>query len=80
MAKLPTKAKSNPKNETKYVLTVPFIEDCTIEERDAILRRALIIEQNKYEKKPFRFIITEKTMKQAKVNIFVKKPGKSKKK
>ena len=73
MAKLPTKAKSNPKNEVKYVLTVPFIKDCTIEERDSILRRALIIEQNKYEKKPFRFIIVEKTMRQAKVNIFVKK-------
>lgn len=73
MAKLPTKAKSNPKNEVKYTLTVHFIEDCTIEERDAILRRALIIEQNKYEKKPFRFIVAEKTMKQAKVSIFVKK-------
>ena len=73
MAKQPTKAKSKPKNEVKYVITVPFIQDCTIEEREAILRRALITEQNKYEKKPFRFIIAEKTMEQAKINIFVKK-------
>jgi len=73
MAKQPTKAKSTPKNEVKYTLVVPFINDCTIEERDAILRRALIQEQNKYEKKPFRFIIAEKTMEQAKVNVFVKK-------
>jgi len=33
----------------------------------------IIVEHNKYEKKPFRFIIAEKTMEQAKVNIFVKK-------
>jgi hypothetical protein len=73
MAKLPTKAKSNPKKEVKYVLNVQFITDCTLEERDGILRRAIICEQNKYSTKPFRFIIIEKTMKQAKVNIFVKK-------
>jgi len=73
MAKLPTKAKSNPKKEVKYTLTVPFITDCTIDERDSILRRAIFCEHNKYVGKPFRYIIAEKTMKQAKVNIFVKK-------
>lgn len=73
MAKQPTKVKSNPKNEIKYTLDVPFITDCTFEERESILRRAIIREQNKYEKKPFRFIIAEKTMAKAKVNIFVKK-------
>lgn len=73
MAKLPTKAKTNPKNGVKYTLNVSFIPDCTVEERDAILRRAIIVEHNKYEKKPFRFIIAEKTMERAKVNIFVKK-------
>jgi len=73
MAKQPTKAKVKPKTEVKYVLTVPYIPDCTIEERDGILRRALFCEQSKYTGKPFRFIIAEKTMKQAKVNIFVKK-------
>ena len=73
MAKQPIKVKSKLKNEVKYIITVPFIEDCTIEERESILRRAIITEQNKYEKKPFRFIIAEKTMKQAKISIFVKK-------
>ena len=73
MAKQATKAKSNPKNEVKYTLTVPLITDYTLEERESIIRRAIICEQAKYEKKPFRFIIIEKTMKQAKINIFVKK-------
>jgi len=73
MAKQPTKAKTKPKSEVKYVLTVPFIVDCTIEEREGILRRAIFCEQNKYSGKPFRFIVAEKTMKQAKVNIFVRK-------
>ena len=73
MAKTPTKYKAKPKTEVKYVLTVPLIPDCTIDEREGIIRRALIREQNKYEGQPFRFIITEKTMKQAKINVFVKK-------
>jgi len=80
MAKTPTKHKKNPKNEVKYTIVVPFVQDCTIEEREGILRRALIRENNKYEGKPFRFIVAEKTMKQAKVSIFVRKKATSKEK
>jgi hypothetical protein len=80
MAKAPTKPKKNPKNEVKYTIVVPFVPDCTIDERESILRRALIRENNKYEGKPFRFIIAEKTMKQAKVSIFVRKRVASKEK
>jgi hypothetical protein len=73
MAKTPTKYKAKPKAETKYTITVPIVPDSTIEEREGIIRRAIIREHNKYEGVPFRFIIIEKTMKQAKINIFVKK-------
>jgi hypothetical protein len=73
MPKAPIKAKSKPKNEEMYTITVPFIKECTYEEREGILRRALIRENNKYEGRPFRFIIAEKDMKSAKVNIFVRK-------
>jgi hypothetical protein len=73
MPKTPTKPKTKPKKEVKYVISVSFPADCTYEEREAIIRRALIRENNKYEGKPFRFIIIEKDMKLAKVNIFVRK-------
>lgn len=76
MAKIALKMKSKPKKEEIYVLTVPFIPNCSYEERESIIRRAIYNEQEKYKGKPFRFIITEKDMKQAKINIFVKKTKK----
>jgi hypothetical protein len=78
MPRTPTKAKSKPKNEEMYTITVPFINECTYEEREGILRRAIIAENNKYEGRPFRFIVAEKDMKLAKVNIFVRKKKGSK--
>lgn len=73
MAKQPTKAKSKPKNETKYMKTIVFKYEPTYEERESIIRRAIFSEQAQYEGKPFRYIIAEKTMKSVKINFFVRK-------
>ena len=79
MAKLPVKAKQKPKTEEMYTVVVPLIPDCSIDERESIIRRAIFREQAHYESKPFRFIITEKTMEQAKINFFVRKIVRTKK-
>jgi len=78
MAKQTVKIKT--KAEPAYTLTVPFYPDCTIDERESIIRRAIYREQALYTGKPFKFIIAEKNMEFAKINIFVKKAIKSKKK
>ena len=79
MAKLPLKAKSKPKNEVKYTRTIVFKYEPTYDERESIIRRAIFSEQNEHEGKPLRWIVTEKTMEQAKINFFVKQLGKQKK-
>jgi len=73
MAKEATKHKVKPKKEQKYTVIVPLIPNCSIQEREGIIRRVIYREQDKYSKCPFRFIIAEKTMEQAKINFFVKK-------
>ena len=61
------------KKEEMYTISIKFPENCTYEEREHVLNRAIIKENYRYEKLPFRFIIAEKDMKTAKINIFVKK-------
>ena len=73
MIKRATKAKVKPKNEISYIRNIVYKYEPSFEERESIIRRAIYQEQEKYKNKPFRFIITEKTMKQAKIKFFVKK-------
>jgi hypothetical protein len=61
------------KKEEMYTVNIKFPKDCTYEERESLIKRAIFKENAKYEKLPFRFIITDKDMKTARVNIFVKK-------
>jgi len=61
------------KKSEMYTISVKFPNNCTYEEREHVLKCAIIRENCKYDKLPFHYIITEKDMKSAKVNIFVKK-------
>lgn len=61
--------------ELKYTVTVDFPTGITYEERESMLRRALICEENaarKHGYKTFKFIIAEKDMKSATVNFLVR--------
>ena len=75
MAKQATKAKKPVKNERSYTKTIVFKYEPTFEERESIIKRAIYIEQEQYKSKPFRFIITEKTMELVKIKFFVKGNG-----
>ena len=78
MAKQPTKAKKPVKNERSYIKTIVFKCEPTYEERDSIIQRAIYLEQEQYKNKPFRFIVVETTMEQAKIKFFVKANGRRK--
>jgi hypothetical protein len=78
MVKQPTKAKSKPKNEVNYTKTIVFKCEPTFDERESIIRRAIICEKALYENKPFRCLVIEKTMEQVKIKFFVKKIIKNK--
>ena len=75
MAKQATKAKKAVKNEKSYFRTIVFKYEPTYEERESIINRAIYVEQEQYKNKPFRFIVTEKTMELAKIKFFVKGNG-----
>jgi hypothetical protein len=70
MSKQPTKYKTKPKKETIYFKEITFKGEPTFEERESIVRRALIQEQAKH--KILRWIIAEKDMKMAKIKFFTK--------
>lgn len=76
MTKQAVKHKSKPSKEVSYIRTLVFKCEPTYEEREAIIRRAIYCEQSLYTGKPFRYIITEKDMKMAKIKFFVKKLAK----
>ena len=73
MAKTATKFKTKPKSEVNYTRTIIFKYEPTFEERDAVIRRAIYREQDRYINKPFRYIIVEKTQELARIKFFVKK-------
>jgi len=75
MAKQATKAKKPVKNEKSYTRTIVFKYEPTYEERESIINRAIYVEQEQYKNKPFRFIVTEKTMELVKIKFFVKGNG-----
>jgi hypothetical protein len=72
MPKTSGRYKAKPKKEKVYTKVLDLAREYSFEERESIIRRAIYSEQDKYKGKPFRFIIAEKTMKQVKINFFVK--------
>jgi hypothetical protein len=72
MPKQAQKYKLKPKKEKVYFKTIALAKEYSFEERESIIRRAIYSEESLYKGKPFRFIITEKTMKQVKIKFFVK--------
>jgi len=76
MSKQPTRYKLKPKKETVYFKTLNFKGDPTFEERESIVKRAIIQEQVKH--KTLRWIIAEKDMKTARIKFFTKRMSSSK--
>jgi hypothetical protein len=60
------------KKEKKYEVVIELPPNVTYEERESILRRAVYQEQDKHAKKPFRFIVVEKSMEIIILNCFTK--------
>jgi hypothetical protein len=60
--------------EISYIKTIVFKYEPTFEERESIVRRAIIREQNKHNK--LRWIVVEKDMKKARIKFFRKEKRK----
>jgi len=58
--------------ELIYFQTVTFKGEPTYEERESIIRRAILCEQTKTKGKALRWIIAEKDMKKVKIKFFRK--------
>lgn len=74
-----TKYKPRPKKLETYNKVIEFKYEPTYEEREGIISRALIQEQDANKKNNLKWIITEKTMKKAVIK-FSRKATKAKKK
>lgn len=79
MAKLPTKYKPKAKVEKEYVKTIVFKYEPTFDERESIIRRAILCEQAETKNKTLRWIIIQKDMEVVKIKYFVKSTKKKNK-
>ena len=62
--------------QISYIKTVVFKYEPTLEERESIVRRAIICEQNATNDKSLRWIIVEKDMEKVRIKFFKKETKK----
>jgi hypothetical protein len=62
--------------EISYIKTVVFKYEPTFDERESIVRRAIICEQNATNDKSLRWIIVEKDMEKVRIKFFRKEKRK----
>jgi len=60
--------------EISYIRTIVFKYEPTFEERESIIRRAIICEQNKHKK--LRWIVVDKDMEMVRIKFFRKETKK----
>jgi len=68
--------RNNMAKEISYFRTIVFKYEPTFEERESIIRRAIICEQNEFSGKSLRWIVVEKDMELVKIKFFRKETKK----